>query len=105
MNASTCENRLAAGVNEQAATEYAHLIAFAREQSALLERLRRTGSRPPMPVEWRSSDAYLRDLRATVEAAEREKADRVARAWSSARRALRRLLPIPRLEDGARPAR
>ncbi len=83
-------------MKEQAETEYTHLMAFAREQAALLKRLRRTGLRPAVCLEWHSSEAYLRDLRAAVEAAERQKADREAQAWRSARGALMRFLPLPR---------
>ena len=92
-------------MKEQAETEYTHLMAFAREQAALLKRLRRTGLRPAVLLEWHSSDAYLRDLRAAVEAAERQKADREAQAWRSARGALMRLFPLPRLSGGPRQTR
>ncbi len=61
---------------DPARSEYAHLIAFAEQQSALFERFRRAGSAPPIPAEWPGEAAYLRELRSAAEEAERLEAER-----------------------------
>ena len=80
------------GTSRWAEAEYAHLIAFAREQATLLERIKRTGSQPPMQLEWRGAEAHLVKLRAAAEAAEQEWACSVIQLRGKRRSFLGRLL-------------
>ncbi len=91
-------------MGQRAETEYAYLIPFAREQAALLERIRRTGSRPPMQPEWRGAEVYLQELRAAVDAAEREQAVHPTRPRGLRRSILGRLFSKIPSSAGRRPS-
>jgi len=82
-------------MDQQIIIEYSHVIAFAERKASLLGRLARTGEPVPTPPDWRGSDAYLRDLRSFVEAAERRKGLRDRPSGGSRASFLKRLSAWP----------